>query len=280
RKLLKARRSGVVSSVEAALFTSQWARAMQIDAVWVLVRPAPRGPGPAISPASYTQGLLAIQYEGELRWQDPTCTVCAPYELRPDMEGASAYAWGLTKTREPTQGLLVATTSGDETTFALEASAALSLRLALQSGMADRSTRAAEWLAENATLTKVDGLGTAGEPVTATVVGGAPAFWPEADPDGSLWMGWVGERRWVGAPTGADALYEGDALTWSRSTSAGVTTETLTIVDRRVPAETLATLREVQSQTTLPEPSVSPEDEAEGAAEGAVEDAPPPATED
>ncbi|MCO4744558.1 MAG: hypothetical protein KC912_07215, partial [Proteobacteria bacterium] len=47
RKLLKARRSGVVSSVEAALFTSQWARAMQIDAVWVLVRPAPRGPGPA-----------------------------------------------------------------------------------------------------------------------------------------------------------------------------------------------------------------------------------------
>lgn len=250
RKLLKARRSGVVTSVEAALFTSQWAKALRMDALLVLVRPAPLGEGPEISPASYDQAVIAIHYEGELRWQDPTCTVCAPYELRPDMEGASAYAWSLHDTRAPTPGSIVATTSGESTSYELAGSAALSLRLALQNGLGpERTVRAANWLAGGGTLTSVEGLAEAGEPVTAVVSAGRPRFWPSRDEDGSTWMGWVGERQWVGAPTGPDSTFETDAIGWSRTTTDGVTTEVLLVKDRRVSGEirdALAVRREAQ----------------------------------
>ncbi len=95
RPLYKAREGGVITSVEAAMIVSLYARQQKIDADWVLVRPAALGAAPGVSPEGFTTALVRVTVDGETRLLDPACETCAPFTVRDTLHGGVALGDGV-----------------------------------------------------------------------------------------------------------------------------------------------------------------------------------------
>ena len=95
RPLYRAREGGVITSVEAAMIVSLYARQQKIDADWVLVRPAALGPAPGVAPEGFTTALVRVTVDGETRLLDPACEPCAPFTVREGLHGAAALGDGV-----------------------------------------------------------------------------------------------------------------------------------------------------------------------------------------
>jgi hypothetical protein len=249
RKLHHARKSGVLTPVEAALVLRLYALQMRMDATWALVRPAELGPGHRVCPIGYAEALLAVRWEGETRWVDPGCAVCGPFELRPHLEGAWAYGPGIDATPSPVPGTHRVEIAPDgQIAVTASGPAARLLRLALSEVPAEDRPRAIaeRYGGAGAILVEAAGLALAGQPI-ALQVRGTPALdpltLPEPGPDGRRWLGWVGTRE-VAGPAGpsTDVQLDLGAVRYARTTRDGVREETLEVVDRWVDAGTAAEL--------------------------------------
>lgn len=245
RRLLAARRSGAVSSTEAALITWLYAEQLGLHADWALVRPAWRGPGAPTSPAGHDRALVRLTLDGEVRWMDPTCAVCAPFELPPEHEGASALGPGIDRTPDPTPGRWHVDVRPDAVAWTLEGPPALLLRRWLaEIPEAERATALAERMAgPGAELLRVEGAADAGAPIVAEARRGRgifadPLALPVPNPRDGAWVPWVGERsvRWVGRG-GEAADHQVGPLTWRREARDGDLVETLHVAERLLSAE-------------------------------------------
>ena len=280
RKLIRARNSGAVSETEAALTLWLYAKELSIDAQWVLVRPATSGAGYLTSPAGYDHALLLVGHEQSSRWIDPSCRVCGPFEIRPELEGASALGGGLIETRAPSPGVSSALIGGDAIRWELTGTAALALRLWLQTiPEPERPDALAHRIAgPHATPIDVTGLDELGAPIRITAERGTGIF---ADPlslpplraDQTTWVETVGERwvRWAGR-TADESAFDGDALTYKRTVEGGDLVEVLTIKKRQIGADDIAGLQAarnwVSAATETPQgDEPSPESPAQGSQE-------------
>lgn len=199
RPLHASLKSGALSPQEAAWVLSLWARQAGLDASWAWVRPAELGPGSPVSPAGYVEGALAVQIGGQTRWIDVGCASCAPFELRPSLEGASAISRAHLRTSEPTRGAARLAVAEDTFALKLEGPAALLLREELRGVQADArgAWLAARYGGEGAALVAIDGVEQAGAPIRLAVRGGRPTdplALPPADAEGDTWWVWPGER--------------------------------------------------------------------------------------
>jgi hypothetical protein len=262
RKLHAAVRSGVVSPVEASLVTWLWARQVRLDADWLLVRPATDGPsGPTVL-AGYDAALVRITADGEVRWLDPGCTMCAPFEVRPDLEGASVLGARDLEGPAPTAGLARLEVGARTLRWRLEGPAALELRLWLQEvESGDRAALLAQRLGgPGATLLELDGLPVAGAPIDVLLERGGGLFRdPLATGPGAetVWWPWVGERivRWEGRRAEPFSLNRAE-LGYQRSQDGDVVEERLIVRARMVPVEVARALD--QARLSPPEPVPSP----------------------
>lgn len=245
RKLVKARKSGVLTSTEAALILWLYARQAGLRADWALARPAHDGPGYASSPAGYRHGLVRLGGGDDVRWIDPSCRVCGPFELPPHLEGASVLSPGATSTPPPTEGSDALSQVEEGLRWRLVGPPALQLRLDMQSiPQAERGDAIAERVGgPGAALVEVEGLGTAGAPIVATVepgegLGYDPLALPPPGPDGTVWLDWVGTRahRWQSDDDPGPAEVTAGPLTYRRVVTDGLIEEVLVVSERRIPA--------------------------------------------
>lgn len=236
RKLNRAKKSEVVTPVEAALTLRAWAIQAHVRADWALVRPADRGPGHPIAPVGYDEALVRIDSGRKVAWIDPGCGPCAPFELRPHLEGASAYSPIAIDTPPPTAGAEAVWVEADAVRARLAGPAALLVRLALEGVPPDDRGRAlAERVAgPGATLTSADGIGEAGRPIEVVARGVArdPLALPDARADGARWWGWVGGRQIERPGELPPGKLERDGFTYERTVAGGRVTERLVVRDR------------------------------------------------
>jgi len=247
RRLVKARKAESVTSTEAMLILWLYARQAGLRAEWALTRPAPAGPGHASSPAGYTHGLLRLGTGDDIRWLDPSCTVCAPFELPPHLEGGDILCPATDQGPQPSEGREVLVHDGDDLRWELTGPAALLLRLWLDDVPAEeRAKRLGQRLAGPGTVvTSVTGLGEAGEPITVRARRGDgllydPLALPPPDPDGA-WLDWIGPRVHT-FPTDDDpggAEITAGPLHYRRTVTDGTVVERLTVSDRLVAPEHL-----------------------------------------
>lgn len=244
RKLIRARGSGVLSDSEAMLILWVYAQQAAMQADWALARDASRGPGFRTTPAGYDRPLLRIEGGDEVRWIDPGCTVCAPFELRPELEGADVLSPTALRTPPPTEGRQEVVVGADKVRWTLSGPAALRLRLWLEPMAGDeRGTALAERLAgPGATLVGTQGIDVAGEAIVieANRAGGVvldPLALPAVGPEGA-WLDWVGERvrSFRTDDDVHEATFQSEAVDYRRTAVEGVVTERLTVRARQVPA--------------------------------------------
>jgi len=172
RRLHKARGTGVVSPVEAALITRLYAMQAKLDATWVLTRAQGAPQGPELCAPTYTHMLVKLTYQGETRWLDPACEACAPFQVRPELLGQPALGRGVDRTPEPVPGAFVLAVDGTRVGWHLEGPAALELRIWLRSlPVEGRAQALAERMAgPGATLQAVAGAKERGVPITASAI--------------------------------------------------------------------------------------------------------------
>ena len=246
RPIKKARGTGAVSPVEAALIVTRYAQQLRAGAEWVLVRPASTGPGGLTSPSGYTDALVYVWGDSGGLWLDPGCRWCGPGELRPDLTGASALSWSFSQSPAPQPGSLVVTRDEQGVRLHAEGPPAVAWRQRASAVPAEyRDVEVASWLGgEQAKLTAVEGLGDPGEPLVLAAstdrTGVDPLALPSAEPDGRTWIPWLGHRRWEGAkvpPMPMDVRI-GNALRYVRTVADdGAVTEDLWVWRRRITAE-------------------------------------------
>ncbi|MEZ4236068.1 MAG: hypothetical protein R3F59_07885 [Myxococcota bacterium] len=280
RKLVRARKTGALTPTEAAVTLWLYAVQLRLDATWALVRPAPDGPGSDAVPTGIGAALVRIGQGGDARWIDPACSVCGPFELPPELEGAVAWGPRVSHTPPPTEGRAEVRVADDTVTWTLQGPPALLLRRWLRDVPAsERTSRlAARVGGAGARLVSAEGLDEAGAPVTVTASRAAdavlatPLDTPPPDPDGTAWLDWVGERRvvWAGEALPPGVL-RGEALSWSRAVEGTDTVETLVVRDRRVGAEDLAALDAARAPA-----EAAPEPEEDAPQPDAQPDAPEP----
>ncbi|MCA9494499.1 MAG: hypothetical protein KC621_31445, partial [Myxococcales bacterium] len=246
RRLHKARKTGALTPLEAALTLWLYATQLKLEASWALVRPASRGPGHLASPAGFDHPLVRVTVDGEVRWIDPACTVCAPFEVHPDLEDADAIGPDLTRTGPSTAGVLRVSVDDDRVTWHAEGPPALLARLRLQDLPAEERGRAlaAMVAGADATLVSLEGLETAGAPIDVVARRGAgpipdPTTLPTPGVDGSAWLPWVGVRELHGAAGGPHGTRETEAATLEREEDG---TARLTVRQRLLSADQLAVL--------------------------------------
>jgi hypothetical protein len=263
RKLADARSSGALSPVEAALIVWLYGRQLRLETDWAIARPATAGPAPGASPAGYTAPLVRVRLGGEDRWIDPTCGVCAPFELPPDLEGAAALGRGLDATPPPTAGRSEARLAADRVEWTATGPPALLLRRWIAAlPEAERTSALAGAVGgPGARLVEVGGLEKAGDPVRVVAsLGDGVRIDPLALPVPSedAWVDWVGERVLVrpAAATDAAATFEQGPLSWTRTVADGVVTEVLRVSDRAVPADALHAFDAARAATPSPAPAL------------------------
>ncbi|MCB9684920.1 MAG: hypothetical protein H6738_15620 [Alphaproteobacteria bacterium] len=249
RRLHKARKSGALTPLEATLTVWLYATQLKLDATWALVRPAPEGPGHPASPAGFVRPLVRVTVDGESRWIDPSCTVCAPFEVHPDLEDADALGPQVEHTGPVTPGVLRVSLDGERVAWHAEGPPALLARLRLQSLPDDQRGRALAALVAGAgaTLVSVEGLENAGEPIDVVARRGTgpvpdPTTLPTPGADGSAWLSWVGVRELIGANAEPTGEREVAAATLARRDEDGRSVVTLTVRDRLIPPDQRAEL--------------------------------------
>ncbi|MCB9676586.1 MAG: hypothetical protein H6737_15830 [Alphaproteobacteria bacterium] len=267
RRLVKARKTGALTSVEAALVLWLQANQARVPAAWAVVRPASEGPGWHTSPAGYDEGLVAVNIDGTTRWIDPACRVCGAFEIRPDLEDADMLSPIGIHTPDVREGALAVTDADGTRTVEMSGPAALSLRLWLAAiPSSERATALAERFGgPGATLAASEKLAEAGSDlkVVVTLPDGAGVPDPLAPPDGD-WWGWIGERRWTHPAAGDDVRrheHQGP-LCWTARTEGDVRTEILTVRERRIPVDSSGTFDQARRApppppVAMPEPDVS-----------------------
>jgi hypothetical protein len=273
RKLVKARRSGALTSTEAALVLWLYARQAGIRAEWALARPAPEGPGYRTTPAGYTHGLVRLGSGDEVLWVDPSCRVCAPFELPPELQGADVLSPGALSTPPPQPGASSLEEVDDGSLhWHLEGPPALMLRRWLQGvALAERPAAVAERVAgPGATLRSIEGLGQAGAPIDAVVVPGDglqldPLAMLPAPEGAAHWVDWVGTRSasWStdDDPGPAELAIEG--LTYRRTVSEGRVSEHLELTERTVDPSAVTLLEALRRGLgSSPGPTTPPSDPA------------------
>jgi hypothetical protein len=249
RKLFKARRTEVLDPIEAALVLRLYAQQVRLPATWALARPAELGAGDAICPVGYEDAALAVEWEGQLRWVDPACSVCGTFELRPHLDGASVYTSVAAKTPDVT-GKQVVRTTADGVAVGLQGPPALMLRVWLQDVAAEDRPNAiaARFAGAGATLEKAEGIEVAGGAIKLLIKGPTPAdplALPEPDEDGSTWAVWAGERRAerpLSGEPGEPVDLDLGAVRYQRKVEDGRLVEILDVKDRRIPADARAKL--------------------------------------
>jgi hypothetical protein len=220
RPLARARRSGIVSPLEAALTIRAYALQGRFEADWALVTPVLQAPPHPACPEGRPEALVRILLNGEERWVDPACTACGPFEVRPELLGAPALGPWVVQTPEPPRGRLLVQVAGLAVDVTLEGPAALDLRRQVESlPQQVRAEAIAETFAgPGATLADISGFTQAGAPIQLRALAANPAaipgpeqlLLPPAWPDGSLWFHWLGERTFVHQIDGGS--------TWDRAT--------------------------------------------------------------
>jgi hypothetical protein len=246
RPLHRARASGAVTPLEAALIVRLYAAQSGLPATWVMVRPAWEGAEAPLCPQAYPEALVRIDWEEESRWIDPSCTACAPFELRPHLEDAAALSPDGDRTPPPTPGRWSIEVEAETVRWELEGPAALRFREWVQTvPPEERPVALATRLAGvGAALVSTEGIPDAGQPIVLVATrpegpyaGADPLELPEPARDGTTWMDWIGERRLILlGGTGeepAESTLEVAGATWTRRTSGdGESVETLTVKER------------------------------------------------
>lgn len=207
RPLYRARKEGAVTSAEAALIVRAYALQAKFETDWALVRPAWNGDSPPACPAGHDEGLVRLGLDGETRWLDPGCTVCGPFEVRPELLGAAAIGPWVDRTPPPPSGSWTVRVDADRVTWELEGPAALELRRWLTRWpKAERPARLAERLAgAGASFVRAEGATEQGAPITVVAVAADPHEIPAPDEvllpatgaDGRAFVAWPGPRTWV-----------------------------------------------------------------------------------
>jgi hypothetical protein len=260
RKLVRARKGGALTPTEAAVTLWMYARQLQLDADWALVRPAPAGPGSSSVPTGIAAALVRVKIGAESRWIDPACEVCGPFELPPELEGAAAFGPGIHETPPPTPGRFGVRVRPDEVAWQLEGPPALQLRQWLASWPEDQRT---ERLAERiggpgAALLSVEGIEQAGEPIRARATRTTdsletPLHTAPPDPSGTVWVDWIGERLVVWEDHDVpETEVIGEVASWRRERTDRGVVERLTVRERRIPAAEAAAIDEARYGPPLP----------------------------
>ena len=214
RKLVEARKSGAVTSVEAALILRVYLLQSRIQADWFLVQPADETPIYQVVPTRYDEALLRVSYEGEERWLDPGCAWCAPFEIRPELQGAPALGQGLEKTPEPTPGNLEVMVDGGSTNWQLVGPPALLRRMSGQ--------------------VKTESTEEFGTPLHYSTTS-EPGL---DDLNIAEWCEWVGKRQLIRPLPDSVAAVEADEthgpVHYRRSYGEGMIIEEWTVTERRL----------------------------------------------
>ncbi|MBN2800831.1 MAG: hypothetical protein JXX28_16970 [Deltaproteobacteria bacterium] len=229
RPLLQARRSGVMSPVEATL--TLWAFALQgrMRADWALVHPSGAGTAGEVIPAGFDEGLVRVDWGAGPFWIDPSCPVCAPFEVRPWLEDAPSIG---APTPPLSPGRWAVEESEEGVRWLLSGPPALALRLALAQvpGEEQRAWLAARVGGEGAELLEVSGLDQPGYAVWIATTGQSPT-----DPlrlTGALEDRWMGTRSWS-RPGACERAREATAdYAYTRACEGGRVEETLHLKDR------------------------------------------------
>lgn len=250
RKLIKARKSGLMSDTEAMLTIWLYGQQAGLRTDWALVRPAHLGDIDLAVPSGFTGALVRVDGGDTFRFIDAGCQVCAPFEVRPWLEGGTVLSPAGLQGPEPTRGLSDVQLDEDRMVWTLEGPAALLLRLWLEPIPAAARGRAlAERLAgPDARLIATEGIGDAGAPVRVEVAPGRgvrldPLSLPPAGADGT-WVDWIGTRSRSFPASGDvhDAAWSSGPIRYTRRTAEGRVTESLTVEERQLPASVARTL--------------------------------------
>jgi hypothetical protein len=241
RRLVKARKSGALTSVEAALITMLQLGQLGGRATWGLVDPGPPRQASDSTPVGYTEGVVVVSTTDGLRFVDPGCAVCAGYEVRPQLQGTRMLSPAGRAGPPVVEGRAVVDDRDGVRTVRLEGPAALRVRLALsEQAKADRTA----WLVttfagDDATFEGATGLGTPGAPIELRFGLGA------APPDGRFVAGrdWVGERTWTHDGAAPPAHVHEGALCALTRADGDRRTDVLTVTDARLPPDTWSAFR-------------------------------------
>lgn len=249
RKLIKARGTRAISTVEGALTLWTQLAQEQVASTWGIVMPAPLDPsgtGFYSSPAGYSEGVVGVQTADGAVWIDVGCRMCAPFELRPHLEGAAMLCPAGPKTPPPTPGeVTVEDRVGDEGStrhVVLSGPAALIERQRLSMVPPDARQAALQdhWCG-SCKLTAGVGLGKPGQPIQLDFeVTGDPIDPLDASRFASGfddWHDWIGTRRWSRPGDAAEHSWSEAGVAWSRTVTAGMVVETVALEDRRLPAD-------------------------------------------
>ncbi len=166
------------------------------------LRPSTWGLVDGASPGGHDRAAVRLRLDGVESWLDPTCPVCAPGELAPDLWGAQALADGIDRSPPPPAATIGGSLSEDGVLdLILNPPAALVLRLALLDSPPDeRGARLPALMGlPGATLLEQEGLGSPGQPVRLRL---------RVDPE-------AGPLTWTaGQALGSAGLLRGPGGTW------------------------------------------------------------------
>ena len=191
---------GVGHPMEQALLLTRYLR-QPADATPVPVRPG-RAEGDGVTPTGFTAAVVVLTVDGERTWIDPTCRLCAPGELPPELWDAPALAEGVARTPAAPMGRIDLALDGGALQVALDPAAALAVRrMLLAHPPSERGAALGAAFAGGAAL-RARGLATPGAPVRPdfdrppTADGGPPALGdPAADPPRAPWPSTAGPRQ-------------------------------------------------------------------------------------
>jgi|GEM_PF-2294232 len=171
RKLHQVRRSRWATPWEHALLLTRYLRQLKIDALPVPVRPLSDGRIEPAVPDGYAAATVRIRIDGEERWVDPSCGVCAVGEVRPGLWGGQALSAEISALPEQAEARWEQShTDGAEVrnyTLVLTAPWSVSLRQHLaRAAVEQRPAAILGWVGiDGARLVSHDRIGELGSPI-------------------------------------------------------------------------------------------------------------------
>jgi hypothetical protein len=203
RPIGKAKRSGLVTPLEAALIIAEAAEQLGLSATWALFRPDNQGVnGSTFNPAGYTDALVRFSVDGHVIWIAPNCSDCAPFELPPEAWNTPVISPLAERTPPAPQSDVTISTTDKTVSATFNGAPALLLRRALSD---IRSTRRTRYLLDliiggPGKLVFFKNIDKAG--ATIKIIAKAtdsahpldPFHIPDTDEIGMVDMAWVGTR--------------------------------------------------------------------------------------
>jgi hypothetical protein len=141
RPIRKAKRSGLVTPLEAALIIAEAAEQLGLSATWALFRPDNQGASSTFNPVGYTDALVRFSVDGQAIWIAPNCSDCAPFELPPEAWDTAVISPLAERTPPAPQSDLTISTTDKTVSATFNGAPALLLRRALSDVRSTRRTR-------------------------------------------------------------------------------------------------------------------------------------------